>query len=62
MNNLDITNDDLEEQGLIEYCKHCFGTAIIEFENKLYCKGCHTVNFTKVISEEEYEEMMKLKI
>jgi len=55
-----MTKDDLEEQGLYEVCNHCNSPALKQLDNdNIYCTGCGTVNFTKVITEEELETELK---
>jgi len=58
-----LTNDDLEEQGLVECCIHCNNLHItIEENGDMYCNDCGMVNFTEVITEQEYLEKLKISI
>lgn len=50
-----LTNEELEEQGLLEVCGHCGSLHVtVEDQNTKYCNSCGIVNFTEVISEDEY--------
>lgn len=58
------SNDELEVMGLYLVCKNCGSPAIKEItgEDKSsvdMCRGCGVVDFTKVISEDEYMELQK---
>jgi hypothetical protein len=56
-----LTNDALEEQGLVECCAHCGSLHItIEANNECYCNNCCIVGYTEIITEEEYEERNKI--
>lgn len=57
-----LTNDELEEQGKVECCAHCGSLHITEEGNNLYCNSCGIVNYTEIITEEEYEKKMELKV
>lgn len=57
-----MTNNDLEEQGLVECCAHCNSLNILQMGEDLFCKSCGTVNFTEIITEAEYEERNRVKI
>lgn len=54
------SKDDLEEQGLIEVCTNCQSINLKEYKNsttqeiRVVCEDCGTVDFTHVITEEEY--------
>jgi hypothetical protein len=51
---MDYTNDELEEQGLVECCAHCGSLHItIEKEGK-YCNDCGVLNYTKLEKEKDY--------
>lgn len=51
-----MTNEELEEQGLVEVCKHCGSLHItVEDGDRHYCNECGIVNYTEIISEDEYE-------
>jgi len=60
----ELTNDDLESQGLVECCSFCNGLHItIETDSggtSHYCNNCGTVDFTEIITEEEWEERNKV--
>ncbi len=61
MKTFDITNDDLEEQGLVECCAHCNSLHItIEPNGSKYCNNCGTLDFTEIISEVEWQEKNKI--
>lgn len=67
MNNLDLTNDDLEEQGLVECCSMCTSLHITietgsDGSSINLCNNCGTVDYTEVITEKEYQEKMKLAV
>lgn len=51
-----LNKDELEELGLIECCAHCGSLHITEEGDDLYCNDCGILNYTKVVSEEEYNE------
>lgn len=58
---MEYTNDELEEQGLIEVCKHCGSPNItIEVDNQHYCNSCGIVDYVEIISEEEFEVRNKV--
>lgn len=55
MKNKEFTNEELEDQGLLEACKHCNSLHItIEPNGDKYCNSCGIVNFTITITEEEW--------
>ncbi len=60
----EISNDDLEQQGLVECCSHCNSLHItIEDSstgNLHYCNNCGIADFTEIITEEEWEERNKV--
>jgi hypothetical protein len=61
MENKDLTNDELEAQGLVECCAHCGSIHItIEGNGEKYCNSCYILGYTEIISEEEYEERNKI--
>lgn len=56
-----MTNEELEEQGLVEVCSHCGSLHItVEDDDLHYCNTCGTVDFTQTITEEEYESRTKI--
>lgn len=58
---LDMTNDDLEEQGLVECCSHCYSLHItVEEEGSKFCNDCGTVDVTEIITEDEWVERNKI--
>lgn len=58
---MDKTNDELEEEGLVECCAHCGSIHITVEKQGKYCHNCGILNFTEVITEEEYERRMEVK-
>lgn len=58
---MEYTNDELEEKGLIEVCKHCGSPNItVEKDNQHFCNSCGIVDFVEVITEEEFEVRNKI--
>tara|TARA_R110000822_G_scaffold82509_6_gene195161 strand:- start:959 stop:1144 length:186 start_codon:yes stop_codon:yes gene_type:complete len=59
----ELSNEELEEQGLLEVCGHCGSLHITTEDNKTkYCNSCGIVNFTDIISEEDYERKTEPKV
>jgi hypothetical protein len=52
-----MSNEELEENGLMEVCKHCNSLHVtIEPNGDKYCNSCGIVNFTEVVTEEAWVE------
>lgn len=52
-----MTNDELEEKGLIEVCKHCKSAYIIDIGyNIIMCANCGAEGYVDRIKEEDYEK------
>ena len=63
MGNKNLTNDELEEQGLVECCAHCGSIHItIEASGDRYCNSCYILGYTEIITEEEYIERNKVNL
>lgn len=60
-----MSNDQLEDEGLMVICKHCNSPLIKEIEDvdnhkKVeHCADCGTVDYTRVVTEEEFEKISK---
>lgn len=57
----ELSNDELEEKGLVECCAHCGSLHItVEPNGEKYCNDCCIMGYTEVITEEEYENRNKV--
>lgn len=54
-----LTKDELEEQGLMEICKHCNSPYILDIDRgeNVMCNDCGTVDYTKYVTEQEFSEI-----
>jgi hypothetical protein len=58
---MEYTNDELEEKGLIEVCKHCGSPNItVEKDNQHFCNSCGIVDYVEYITEEQLEKINKI--
>ncbi len=58
---MDKTNDELEQEGLLECCAHCGSLHItVEADGEKFCNECGIIGYTEIISETEYEERNKI--
>lgn len=56
-NEKELTNEELEDQDLLEVCGHCGSLHItVEKFSTKYCNNCGVVDFVEVITYEEYEK------
>lgn len=55
------TKDYLEENNIMEICKHCNSAHILSIDensDSVMCGNCGTIDYVKEVTEKEYEQIL----